>query len=723
MLARICRTLLAISRTPALAIAATALCATDVASQDSLRLPWVFSDHMVLQSGRPAPVWGHAAPGERLEVEFAELRLVATADDAGRWRVDLPPRAPDAVGRPLTVTGERSALTFTDVVVGEVWLCAGQSNMDFPLERAALGLRARKEADLPLVRLCDRTGSVGEERKRFSPADLERIAEGRYFEGRWEVCTPRTARSFSAVGFFFGRELVQLLDVPIGLIDVSVGGSSTEGWVPTDLLRDDRELAPLAENFLTTHLSHPFIRERTIHHLRDWERAGSPAPRPRHFFQPGFLYEEAIATLAPFTLRGVLWYQGESNAHLPRVADRLFRMLVPAWRRAWGVPGLPFLVVQLPGMDRPTWPEFREVQDGWRDIPGVHVAVTIDVGERDDVHPRAKLAVGQRLARLALAHSYQRRIAFTGPRLRSATPEGSRLVLTFDDEHPIAFEVTRGPVGFELAGADRRFHPARATIEGQRVVLSSPLVPFPLWAHYAWAPFPDWSLVNKHGLPAAPFRTEDWRPVRVACIGDSITAGFGLEDSARESYPARLQELLGDGFDVRNFGHSGACVVRSTLRDDASDRAYVRQPEHHDALLFAPQVVICNLGINDVMEWATKGEEFVPDYLALLDEYRRLPSAPRILLWGPLSPLFPGQTFHDRAFGDGTVEAAIHAAIAEVAQRAALSTIDLYTPLAAHAAWYPDHLHPNAAGAAAIAEVVREALTHIELPFAPPPVR
>ena len=226
----------------------------------------------------------------------------------------------------------------------------------------------------------------------------------------------------------------------------------------------------------------------------------------------------------------------------------------------------------------------------------------------------------------------------------------------------------------------------------------------PTQARYAWAPYPEWSAVNGDGLPAAPFRTAAWEPVRVACIGDSITAGYGLDAPARESYPARLQSLPGAGFEVRGFGRAGTCVVDSTFRS-GWHRAFGRSHEHADALLFQPDVVVSNLGINDVCEWEGTRAEFEPDYAALLAEYRGLASEPEVPVWSPLAPLFPGHAFHA-----SPCLAQIDRSIARVARKSRSTAIDVREPLAAHPAWFPDNIHPDTRGTDAIARVVHAAL-------------
>jgi sialate O-acetylesterase len=489
--------------TSALLLAATLLVGS---SPPTLRLPWVFSDGAVLQRDQALPVWGHAAQRAEVVVTFAghEARTKAASD--GTWRVDLPPLSASIEGRALRVEAGLESIVIRDLLVGEVWLCAGQSNMDFPLRKAIGGEDAAGE-ELPLLRLCDRNGVIGGGRMRLTAEQLQRLTPGSFYDGGWKRCDTISALPFSAVGFFFGQKLAAELDVPIGLIDVSVGGSSTEGWLPIDRLRADPALAPLAEDYLSSHLSHEFIREHTLFQLGDWVDAGRPDPRPRHFFEPGFLWEEAIANLAPFGVRGVLWYQGESNAHLPRLADRLFRELVRSWRCEWDRGDLPFCFVQLPGMGRPTWPDFREMQAGWLEIPATAMAVSIDVGHPTNVHPRDKREVGERLCLAALRSVYGRDVEASGPTFRQAHSEGTRLVIELDHAKGLAWVRGNEGLGWEIAASDLQYHPARARIVGESVELEANEVSKPIAARYAWAPHPICSLVNDAGLPAAPFRT------------------------------------------------------------------------------------------------------------------------------------------------------------------------------------------------------------------------
>jgi len=673
-------------------------------------MPWVFADHMVVQRDVPIPVWGQSAPHTSVEVCLDGQTVRTVCDAAGQWRIDLTPRAATLEPLQLSVKSGGRELRFNDVLVGEVWLCAGQSNMDFELRRADEGAEAaEKLGGLGTVRLCNRTGSPSGSARPLGAEELGRMTPKHYFTGSWQTASTARAMEFSAVGAFFGLQLHEELHVPIGLIDVSVGGSSTEGWLPIERLKSDPELAPLAGNYLQSALTHPFIRERTRLQLGDSYSANQGEPLPPHFFAPGFLYEAGVVPLAPFAVRGVLWYQGESNAHQPRIADKLFRMMTQAWRSAWAQPDMLFCFVQLPGMGRETWPAFREMQEGWLDDPNTEMAVAIDLGHPTDVHPRKKRELGDRLARLVLKRVHGKEIHAYGPRFASAQVNGSTIEVSFAHAEGLRWSASGPPQGFEIAGPDRCFYSAQAEIVGSTVRLRSSEVEQAQDVRYAWAPFQQGSLVNAAQLPAAPFRTQEWRALRIACIGDSITAGFGLEQPSVESYPARLQQLLGDGFDVRNFGRSGACVGLDNMRGTLP-RAYRRNMEHQEALLFEPNVVVSNLGVNDIMDWSVGAESFVEDYSVLIEDYRRLDTRPLIAIWSPLAPLFSGH----RYFSDPYLDE-INRAIARVAESASVARIDLASPLNGHAEWFPDAIHPNGQGAQAIAAAVLAGLVQLNV--------
>jgi sialate O-acetylesterase len=508
-----------ISLTVACLIALTA----PPASAD-VTLAKVFGSNMVLQRDRPAPIWGAATPGDTLTVTFAGQTHTATADKKGNWRITLTPLKASAKGRPLAVqsTIDNRQSTIEDVLVGDVWLCSGQSNMAFALRSAASAKTELPAADHPRIRLLHMIQGTPGGRSVYGPKELARCTPEKYFAGTWTTCTPETAKNFSAVAYFFGRDLHQATRVPVGLIHNAVGGTPTEAWMSRATLEADPQFRELLEDWPASKQLHPFMSERSSIHLKAWREAatkakaaGQPAPpMPGHPFKPAFLYESGIAPLMPFAIRGVIWYQGESNSTNPQLHERLFPAMIRDWRKGWGQKELPFLFVQLPGMGTSKgyraekWPEFREGQARALSLPNTGMAVTIDVGNPTNVHPRDKRTVGRRLALIARAKVYGEKIVCSGPALKSLTAaaDGRGVTLTFDCiGGGLAVRGGGKLTGFETAGRDGKFTPAEATIQGDTVLVATTGKPTAI--RYAWAPFPDANLINKEGLPAAPFRT------------------------------------------------------------------------------------------------------------------------------------------------------------------------------------------------------------------------
>ena len=479
----------------------------------------VFGDQMVWPRDVAVPVWGGAAPGAEVEIRFADQQRRVLADAAGRWRAELDPLPASVVGRPLRISmlgpAGLGVRLFTNVVVGDVWLAAGQSNMRFPARSAeggAASLAGVESSGIRLLRFEEAaTGDAGVYRTN----QLARLRPDRYFTGLWRAADRDAASAFSAVAWFFARRVAaNQAGVPLGVIQVAVGGTPIEAWI-------DR--AALAEGFPE------LVRGNWLDNLRvgAWCRGrarenlklgGGPSDElgPAHPFKPGFQWASGIAPLAPFPVKGVLWYQGESNAEEAWQVpdhDRLFPLLVASWRAAFGRE-LPFLYVQLPGLDRPHWPAFRESQRRVLDrLPGLGMAVTIDLGDRANVHPTDKQPVGERLARLALAQVYGRAVLPTGSLARELVQTGAEWRVVFDHARGLTTRDGASPVGFEARGEDGSFQPVAARIEGEQVVLSGPARA----VRYGWQPFPDppLNLVNADGLPAAPFLLEaDADPLR-----------------------------------------------------------------------------------------------------------------------------------------------------------------------------------------------------------------
>jgi sialate O-acetylesterase len=463
------------------------------AARADVRLPAIFSDHAVLQREMPVPVWGWADPGEEVTVTIAGQTQRATADEKGKWRVALSPLS---VGEPLTmVVKGKNQVERNDILVGEVWLCSGQSNMEFPVAAATDADLEIPVASHPRIRLVRVKGEGSQ-----TPVED--------FDGRWEICSPETVKGFSAVGYFFGRELQQHLDVPVGLIDDSWGGSACEAWIRRDRL----EGKPLYEALLA----------RWEKLESEYKQTKDPAKRNQMFGnqRPANLYHARVDPILGYAIRGVIWYQGESNAGRAYQYREMFPLMIQSWREDWDQGDFPFYWVQLadympekPESSESGWAELREAQTMTQDrLPKTGQAVIIDLGEAADIHPRNKLEVGKRLARWALARDYGRDLVCQSPRYDSMEVKDGAVVVKFKDVGGKLVTVDAKNVqGFAIAGEDRQWKWAEAKITGpDEITVSSPDVPKPVAVRYAWADNPVCNLYNAVLLPVTPFRTDDW---------------------------------------------------------------------------------------------------------------------------------------------------------------------------------------------------------------------
>ncbi len=481
-----------------------------------IRLPAVISDHMLLQRDMPARIWGKADPREAVSVAFRGQTLRTEADDYGRWQVFLQPLG---AGGPfdLTVQG-KNTVSVRDVLVGDVWIASGQSNMGMTVARCDNAQQEIASANNPNLRLFRVALKVA-----HSPQDD--------VKGAWEASSPESVPNFSAAGYFFGRYIQQKLNVPVGVIQTAWGGTSAEAWTSVTSLAADPELISVfsdwgktTENFAEAAARYPSV-------LKLWEaavakaktdgttppnRPGAPVDPANSQAMPGGLYNAMIAPLTPYAIRGAIWYQGENNASRKRsyVYRRLFPAMIQDWRNAWGKGDFPFLFVQLAnyGKNVPTsqWPELREAQTMTLRLANTGMAVTIDIGNPNDIHPTNKQDVGIRLGLAARAIAYGEKIVYSGPLYRQAIREGGQLRLWFDSVGGGLTAKGGALKGFEIAGRDGNFVPAQARIDGASVVVSNPDVPQPVSARYAWAESPECNLYNAEGLPASPFRTYEW---------------------------------------------------------------------------------------------------------------------------------------------------------------------------------------------------------------------
>ena len=454
--------------------------------QADVKMPAAFSDNMVLQRGIDVPVWGWADADEKIAVVFNGQTKNATADANGKWSLKL-----DAMraGGPFEMVVEGSnRIAFKNVMLGDVWVCSGQSNMQWTVANSDNPEEEIKNANYPNIRL------LTVPRKSTAMPQEN-------FEGQWVACSPETIPQFSAVAYFFGRELHQGLEqnVAIGLIHTSWGGSSCETWIP--------------EGIVEQYKDYDQIMQRRANHLKDNPNGGDNQ-------QAGYLFNAMINPLLPYGIKGAIWYQGESNAGRAYQYRTLFPLMIQTWREVWGQGDFPFLFVQLANFnDRSNdpsgtsdWAELREAQTMTLDLRKTGFAVTIDIGNPTDIHPRNKQDVGRRLALWSLANDYGLDIpVYTGPVFKSMSVQNGKATIRFDFAQNGLKTKDGGKVtGFVIAGADRNFVEANAVIDGGKVVVSSPDVSQPVAVRYAWADDPACNLFNAENLPACPFRTDMW---------------------------------------------------------------------------------------------------------------------------------------------------------------------------------------------------------------------
>src|SRR5713226_706011 len=492
-----------------------------VAARANISLPDVISGGMVLQQRQRVPIWGKADPGEVVTVRFDGQSKKVTAAADGKWFVRLDPMGANATPSTMFIAG-KNTIELKDILVGEVWLVAGQSNMQRLLSETANGEAAIAAANHPLIRLFNASRQVA---FKHAPQPL----------ATWQACSPQTVKEFSAAGYYFGVKLEKELRVPIGLINSSYGGSQAEAWTPVDYLLASDDLRPTVERTKIWEEERPRVRAEYDEALKKWRaeadkaRAGGARPQPsppvpdalREYRIASSIYDGMIAPLIPFSIRGTIWYQGESNEARAQQYGVLLPTMIKAWRERWGEGNFPFGIVQLPNYrdqkSEPAdeaWSHVREAQRRTSlAMRSVGVIVTIDIGEAHDIHPKNKLDVGRRMARWALVDVYGRKMTGSGPMFRQAKIAGSKIVLTFNDAGE-GLKIRDGDKldEFAMAGADHKWHWAEAKIVGRnRIEVSSPAVPQPLAARYAFNNNPKHpNLTNETGLPAAPFRTDDW---------------------------------------------------------------------------------------------------------------------------------------------------------------------------------------------------------------------
>lgn len=481
----------------------------------------LFTDNAVLQRDAEVPVWGTADAGESVTVSFGGQTREVTADDQGHWLVQLRPIQANVTDT-LVIRG-KNRIALTNIVMGDVWLCSGQSNM---------GLRVREVMNAPVEIAAANEPEIRQLLVPNKPSPEPQ--PDTFIKTAWQPASPQTVADFTAAGYFFGRELHRTLGVPIGLINSSWGGTPIQPWISIDLLKDYSGYEKLLERKEAEMAAWPAREKQLEAALKAWEAesaaaqaAGKPAPvKPWNpgppnsgQYMPAQLYNGMIHPLLRYRIKGAIWYQGESNAGsgAAGAADYtdLQSRMVEGWRRDFGIGDFPFYFVQLPNYGNSgdasgkSWAFFREGQANALHIPNSGMAVTIDIGDSNNIHPKNKQEAGRRLALVALAGTYGRKLVASGPVRSAVSIQGDAIRVRFDHAESGLAIHGDGPLsGFEIAGVDAKFVPAQARIDRDTVVVSNTLVREPAFIRYAWANDPSVNLFNGVGLPAVPFRTD-----------------------------------------------------------------------------------------------------------------------------------------------------------------------------------------------------------------------
>ncbi|MDB6122371.1 MAG: Sialic acid-specific 9-O-acetylesterase [Pedosphaera sp.] len=470
-----------------------------------VRLSALFSDNMVLQQGMRTPIWGWADEGEVVTVSFRGQKVKATAKD-GKWMAklsNLKAGGPDS----LTVSG-KNTIELKNVLVGEVWVCSGQSNMEFAL-RNSFGAQA------------DIDSSTNPNIHLFAVPNLKANEPVQDAKGSWTECNPQTTPTFSAVAYYFGRELQKARGVPVGLIQSDWGGSPAEVWMRHEVLESNPDYKKdILEGYTVAEKNYEQALAAYEKEKNEMKKAGTKTKlnAPYKPWKPSELYNGMIAPVVPFGIKGAIWYQGESNAGRAYQYRTLFPDMIRNWRQDWAEGNFPFIAVQLapfkqikPEPEDSDWAELREAQLlTTRVLPKVGMVVITDVGDEKNIHPTKKKPVGERLALAARGIAYGERIVYSGPIYRSMKVKGDKAILSFDHVGS-GLEARDGELkGFAICGEDHKFRWAKAEIGGKKIIVSCPEVTKPVAVRYGWADCPVVNLWNKDGLPATPFRTDNF---------------------------------------------------------------------------------------------------------------------------------------------------------------------------------------------------------------------
>lgn len=495
-------------------------------SYAQLKVAKVFGSGMVLQRDQPITVWGKATPNAVVVVRTTRpssttnsYSMPVAADST--WEINVPAQKVNAQPQKWQVISEQDTITLTDILIGDVWVCAGQSNMAFTLKNDQFARQTLSKAYQPNLRLLHWQSGLTTYNSPYKPQEVSRLQPEHFYSGSWHVADSTSASNFSAIAFYFGHQIQQQTNIPLGLIHLAVGGSPCEAWMSAEAVKGEAELEKLFQgDWLHNKALESWCIERGHQNLDNLLKSKGIIPKDRlgvnHPFKPGFLYKAGIEPLLNFPIKGVIWYQGESNSlSFERVQqhEKLFPRLIQDWRRQWQLGEFPFYFCQLSsigtekGYQSHFWPEFRDSQRRIAEkMPNVGMAVTSDVGHPSDVHPTNKKVVGERLAKVALAKTYRQKIAYSGPTFVKITQTTNQYILTFAHvEKGLQTADNKPLTGFLLEDKDGNKIEVKADIlEKNKIALSNEAGSYQRIL-YGWKPFSDGNLINSEGFPASTF--------------------------------------------------------------------------------------------------------------------------------------------------------------------------------------------------------------------------
>jgi sialate O-acetylesterase len=468
-----------------------------------LKLAPIFMNHMVFQQKTNIRVWGTADSGTEVTGVFNKQTEKCITTESGNWTLTFKPVPAGGPYQLKVSTANGHSVILDDILVGELWLCSGQSNMEFPLKDAANSATDIAKSGHENIRLFNLKGIVRPDDTKWGMSVLDKINDLEFLEGAWKSCTSENTADFSAIGYYFGKMLNENLDIPVGLIQVSVGGAPIEAFIDRKTLEFDPRLVDVLNNWKQNDFIMDWCRQRAALNL-----SLSKDALQRHPFEPAYIYEAGISQFAGMSVRGVIWYQGESNAHNAEHYQAAFPELVQSWRKTFGNPEMPFYFAQLSSINRPSWPHFRDVQRRLsHSVPHSGMVVTSDLGDSLNVHPTRKREVGERFARLALNEVYKQKLECFGPEVREFRQNGKQIMIQFD--HISELKTSDGAAirEFEIAGQDEIFKPVKAAIKGNEIQIQTEIREVQK-IRYGWKPFSRGNLVNEAGLPVSTFEIQ-----------------------------------------------------------------------------------------------------------------------------------------------------------------------------------------------------------------------